>query len=93
MTTRGPDWRADPYFLSSAPKCLVTLFGGEHSLGGVSGYDAEETTDADPGRVAAIQRLTWGYLRTALYPEDTAWSSIRSAMATAHDPLAKVECR
>ncbi len=41
------------------PKCLLTLFGAEHGLGGVSGYDVAETTDESPERVAALQRLTF----------------------------------
>ncbi len=41
-------WRADAYVLSPGPKCLLTLFGAEHILGGVSGYDAAETTDESP---------------------------------------------
>jgi hypothetical protein len=45
LTVRGMDWHADPYFLSTGLKCLLTLFGAEHLLGGVSGYDAVETTD------------------------------------------------
>ena len=53
------DWRSDAYFLSTGPKCLLTLFGAEHGLGGVAGYDAAETTDENPDRVAAVQRLTW----------------------------------
>jgi len=43
LTTRGADWHADPYRLSAGPKCLLTLFGGGHLPGGVSGYDAGET--------------------------------------------------
>jgi len=87
------DWRADAYFLSPGPKCLLTLFGAEHSLGGVSGYDAAETTDENPARVAAIQRLTWAYLRTALYPEEPAWPAARAALMDAPDPLGRVECK
>jgi len=87
------DWRADAYFLSPGPKCLLTLFGAEHSLGGVSGYDAAETTDENPARVAAIQRLTWAYLRTALYPEEPAWAAARAALMDAPDPLGRVECK
>jgi len=41
----------------------------------ISGYDAAETTDENPERAAAVQRLTWAYLRSALYPEDGAWSA------------------
>ena len=68
MTVRAADWHAGSYFLSSGPKCMVPLFGGKHLLGGVSGYDAAETSDENPGRMAVVQRLTWVYLRTALYP-------------------------
>jgi hypothetical protein len=59
ITVREADWHADPYFLSPGPKSPLTLFGGKHLLGGVSGYDAAETTDENPERVALIQRLTW----------------------------------
>src|SRR6266550_1712189 len=71
LTVRGPGWHADPYFLSPGPKSLLTLFGAEHGLGGVSGYDVAETTDENPERVAAVQLLTWAYLRTELYPGDS----------------------
>lgn len=87
------DWRADAYFLSLGPKCLLTLFGAEHILGGVSGYDAAETTDENPERVAVVQRLTWAYLRTALYPEDPAWPAACAALTDAPNPLGRVECR
>lgn len=51
FTTRGPDWHADPYSLAPAPKTLLTVFGAEHGLGGIAGYDAAETTDhrREPG--------------------------------------------
>jgi hypothetical protein len=45
LAVRGSDWHADPYFLSTGPKSLLTIFGGEHALGGISGYDAPETTN------------------------------------------------
>jgi len=93
LTVRGADWHADPYFLSTGPKCLLTLFGAGHGLGGVSGYDAAETTDENPERVAAVQRLTWAYLRTALYPEDAAWPAARAAFMEVPNPMGKVECK
>jgi predicted dienelactone hydrolase len=93
LTVRGPDWHADPYVLSNGPKCLLTLFGAEHGLGGVSGYDVAETTDENPERVAAVQRLTWAYLRTALYPSDPAWPNACAALTEADDPLGTVECK
>jgi len=92
LTVRGADWHADPYWLSSGPKCLLTLFGAGHGLGGVSGYDVAETTDESPERVAAVQRLTWAYLHSALYPEDSAWSKACAALAELNE-LGRVECK
>ncbi|GGJ90451.1 hypothetical protein GCM10011583_22320 [Streptomyces camponoticapitis] len=93
LTVRGPSWHVDPYVLSPGPKSLLTLFDAEHGLGGVSGYDVAETTDENPGRVAAIQRLTWAYLRTELYPGDSAWESAREELAAGPDPLGRVESK
>ncbi|WP_329393080.1 chlorophyllase [Streptomyces lydicus] len=93
LTVRGPDWHADPYVLAPGPKALLTLFGAEHGLGGVSGYDVAETTDESPERVAAVQRLTWAYLRTALYPGDLAWQAAGEALASAPEPLGRVESK
>jgi len=93
MTIREADWHADPYFLSPGPKSLLTLFGGKHLLGGVSGYDAAETTDENPERVALIQRLTWAYLRTAFYPEDPAWSRAQAALMGSPNPLGRIESK
>jgi fermentation-respiration switch protein FrsA (DUF1100 family) len=73
LTVRGWDWFVDPYTMSPGPKSLLTLYGGEHLLGGISGYLVTETSDENPERVAAVQELTWAYLRSAFYPEDRAW--------------------
>lgn len=87
LTVRGPEWFADAYFLSPGPKSLLTLYGAEHSLGGVSGYASTETTDESPERVALIRRLTCSFLRSALYPADTGWS------AASADPLGRIESK
>ncbi|MGW7486372.1 alpha/beta hydrolase family protein [Streptomyces sp. NPDC054786] len=93
LTVRGPDWHTDPYLLSPGPKSLLTLFDAEHGLGGVSGYDVGETTDENPERVAAIQRLTWAYLRTELYPGDSAWQATCDALTADPNPLGRVESK
>lgn len=85
------DWRADAYRLSPAPKTLLTVFGAEHLYGGISGYDAKETTDEDPQRLADMQRLSWAYLRSALYPQDQAWAVVVEELAKADAPIAKVQ--
>jgi len=93
LTVRGAAWHADPYRLSPGPKCLLTLAGAGHALGGVSEYDAVEAMkDESPERVAVVQRLTWAYLRSALYPGDPAWSDARAIMAGLDD-LGRVECK
>ncbi|WP_232293245.1 alpha/beta hydrolase family protein [Stigmatella aurantiaca] len=93
LTVRGPDWFADPYFLSPGGKGLLTLFGGEHMLGGISGYEVTETTDENPARVAVIQRMTWAFLRSALYPEDPAWPAACAALRQEPHPLGRIECK
>jgi predicted dienelactone hydrolase len=93
LTVRGPSWHTDPYFLSPGPKSLLTVFDAEHGLGGVAGYDAAETTDENPGRVAAVARLTWAYLRTELYPGDSAWQAACDALTSSPDPFGRVESR
>ncbi|MBL1097854.1 alpha/beta hydrolase family protein [Streptomyces coffeae] len=93
MTVRGPDWHTDPYVLSPGPKSLLTLFGAEHGLGGVSGYDVAETTDEHPDRVSAVQQLSWAYLRTILYPGDSAWQAARNALTTGANPLGRIDSK
>lgn len=93
LTVRGADWHTDPYFLAPGPKSLLTLFDAEHGLGGVSGYDVAETTDENPELVAAVARLTWAYLRTELYPGDSAWQAARDALTAGANPIGRVESK
>ncbi|MFE9482926.1 alpha/beta hydrolase family protein [Streptomyces spororaveus] len=93
LTVSGPDWHTDPYVLSPGPKSLLTLFGAEHGLGGVSGYDVAETTDENPERVAALARLAWAYLRSELYPGDPAWQAACDAVTAGPNPLGRVESK
>lgn len=80
MSSRGPDWFTDAYALSPGATDLLTLFGGEHGLGGIVGYEVAETTDENPERVAVVQRMTTAYLRSALDPSDNGWSEAKSAL-------------
>ncbi|MFG2819898.1 alpha/beta hydrolase family protein [Kitasatospora sp. NPDC048365] len=93
FTDMGPDWHVDPYNLAPGPKSLLTLFGAEHGLGGIAGYDAAETTDENPERVAAVGRLTAAYLRSRLHPGDTAWQAACEALGTDPDPIGRVEAK
>ncbi|MGW2048442.1 alpha/beta hydrolase family protein [Streptomyces sp. NPDC001858] len=91
LSTRGPDWFTDPYTCSPGPKGLLTLFGAEHSLGGIPGYEVAETTDESPARVALIQQLSTAFLRSALYPGDAAWKTAAAALDDDPKPLGKLE--
>ena len=87
------NWGADGYLLSPSPKSLLTLFEAEHSLGGVGAYDAAETSDENPERVAALRALAWAYLRTTLYPDDPAWADATAALSSMPNQLGKVESK
>ncbi|MFE4175728.1 alpha/beta hydrolase family protein [Streptomyces sp. NPDC056909] len=93
LSVRGPEWLTDPYFLSPGDKSLLTLFGAEHSLGGIAGYEVQETTDENPERVALIQRVTWAYLRHALGIEDASWTAAQKALSESTAPMGRIESK
>ena len=93
LSTRGPDWFTDPYTYSPGPKSLLTLFGAEHSLGGIPGYEVAETTDENPARVALIQRLSTAFLHSALHPEDTSWKAAAGTLAEDPNPLGTLQSK
>ena len=93
MTVRGPEWWREAFDLSPAPKALFTVFGGAHSLGGIPNYEARETTDERPQRVAAIQRLTTSYLRSALQGPHDAWDESVAAETSAMAPEGAIETK
>ncbi|MCF0054271.1 alpha/beta fold hydrolase [Dyadobacter sp. CY356] len=91
LTIRGWDWFTDAFTLSPGADWLVTLFGGEHLLGGISGYLVTETSDENPERVSAVQQLSLAYLRSALYPENSSWSEARKEFNEHPNPIGKIE--
>lgn len=93
MTLRGPDWWREAYDLAPGPKALLTLFDGEHSLGGIPGFEVRETTDEDPPRVGAAVTLSAAYLRSALYPGDPAWDRALAAFRQEPVPSGAVEVK
>jgi pimeloyl-ACP methyl ester carboxylesterase len=74
------NWRADGYYLSKGPKSLLTVYDAEHIFGGISGYDALETSDESPERVAFVCQSILAYLRTALNPKDASWSKLEEEL-------------
>jgi pimeloyl-ACP methyl ester carboxylesterase len=93
LSTRGADWRRDPYNAGPAPKSVLTLTGARHSLGGITGYDAKESDDEDPERLALTMRMTWAFLRSALYNEDGTWQDACEAFRTWASAYGSVESK
>ncbi|MFG2651395.1 alpha/beta hydrolase family protein [Streptomyces sp. NPDC048436] len=93
LTVRGADWTADPYVLSPGGKSLLTLYGAEHFLGGISGYEVAETTDENPARVALVQQVTLAYLRHALGIDSSGWTAAQKALAENPHPLGRLESK
>ncbi|MFB4332029.1 alpha/beta hydrolase family protein [Paenibacillus sp. CR_12] len=93
LTVRGPDWMTDPYFLSPGAESLLTLFGAEHSLGGIAGYEVKETTDDNPERVALIQKVTWAYLRHVLNIEQSSWSAVKKTLSDTANSIGRIESK
>ncbi|MHA7775568.1 alpha/beta hydrolase family protein [Roseibium sp. M-1] len=81
LTVRGADWHEDPYRCSPGADALLVLHGGKHGLGGIAGYDAKETDDEDPDRLAVTQRMSAAYLRSALFEGDSSWDLACKALA------------
>ncbi|MEV0385854.1 chlorophyllase [Nonomuraea sp. NPDC050643] len=93
LSTRGAAWTIDPYTLSRGNKSLLTLFGGRHSLGGISGYEVTETTDENPERVALVQQVTLVYLRHVTGVDSGGWEAARTTLAGDSHPLGRLESK
>lgn len=86
----GAAWQTDPYRLAPGPKVLLDVHGGEHSLGGIAGYEVAETTDEDLPRAAMVMRLTAAFLRTQLGIDPGAWAREVDRLARGSAHLATV---
>lgn len=94
MTVRGANWYTDAFHHAPGIQQMLTLQGAEHSLGGISGYDAKETGDDEkPDTLAAVQRLTWAYLMSALNPVDTAWQEAQEALKNRASALGQIDSK
>ncbi|MEZ0493525.1 alpha/beta hydrolase family protein [Kineococcus sp. TBRC 1896] len=82
MSTRGPDWFTDAYHLSPAPRRLLTVVGGEHTLGGLAGEAVRETTDEDPARVALVADAVAAFLHDVLGADPSTWRDLRERAAS-----------
>jgi hypothetical protein len=71
---------------------LGPLAAAAHARG-VSGYDAAETSDENPERVAALRALAWAYLRTTLHADDSAWADAGAPLESKPDSIGRVESK
>ena len=93
MFSERDDWRADAYYLSPGPKCLLTVFDAQHIFGGISGYDAAETADENPARVTFVRETMLAYMQTALYPEKSDWEDVKKSLGADPTALGRIECK
>ncbi|WP_174802112.1 alpha/beta hydrolase family protein [Martelella limonii] len=93
LNVRGYAWHTDPFVHGPGAEALLLLRGGKHGLGGIAGYDAKETDDEDPDRLAATLRMTAAWLRTALGEDADAWNAACRALAEQAPELGSVERR
>ncbi len=90
LSTRGPDWFTDPYLFSPGAKSLLTVFGGEHSLGGIQGYNDTATTDENPDRVTLVRQASLAYLLDALGLDDGSWATVQKGLSDEAAPLGRL---
>ncbi len=94
LSTRGPDWWTDAYSLSPGPKSLLTVFGAEHSQGGIHAYGGMPQTSAEnPALLALVQRVTTAYLRSTLGVDEASWPAARDALAHETDPVGRLQSK
>lgn len=93
LTTMGPEWFTDAYFLSPGAHALAVVHNGEHMLGGISGDLVTETTDEDPEKVKAVQLVTLAYLKSFFDPKDPAWESVSALFRKGASGVAVIENR
>jgi hypothetical protein len=94
LSTQGPDWWTDAYALSPGEKSLLTVFGAEHSQGGIHAYGGiPETTAESPALLALVQRITTAYLRSALGVDEASWPAARDALAQDGDPVGRLQSK
>lgn len=93
LSTRGPDWWTDAYHQSPGAENLLTIFGAEHSLGGiVTHLAAKEMGESEsPAKLALVQRLTTAYLRRVLGLGEDDWTRIQIELADDAQPLGHLE--
>jgi dienelactone hydrolase len=95
LSVRGPDWWTDGYHQSPGAVSLLTVFGAEHSLGGiVTHLAAKEMSDAEsPEMLALVQRVTTAYLRRALGLGNEDWVRVHADLASDAQPLGRMESK
>ncbi len=93
MTVRGAEWYRAAFEDGPGVSHLLNLVGGQHGLGGIAGYDAKETGDEDPDRLAVVQRATSAFLHSHLNDDDPSWSQTQKVLETNAAALATVETK
>jgi hypothetical protein len=90
LSTRGADWFTDVYKLSPGVKALVNYSGGEHMLGGITGYGVSETTDESPERVQSVGLLSVAFIKSVLLNAPNLWTEAVSEFNKSRKDLGSI---
>jgi fermentation-respiration switch protein FrsA (DUF1100 family) len=95
LSIRGPDWWTDGYRQSPGAESLLTVFGAEHSLGGiVTHLAAKEMAESEsPEKLALVQRTTTAYLRHAFGLGENDWARVQAELGEDVPPLGRLESK
>ena len=91
LSTRGPDWFTDAHTLSPGATDLLTLFGGQHTLGGIHAHTSTDTTDEDPQRVALVAAASTAFLQQALGLDPAPWRRVRYELEASAQPAGRID--
>lgn len=93
LSTRGPEWFTDAYTLSPGATALLTLFDGQHTLGGIHAYTSTGTTDEDPERVALVAAASTAFLQQALGIDTAPWRRTSDELAASAQPAGRIDTK
>lgn len=90
------DWRSDSFNFSPGRKHLLTVANTHHMLGGVSGWDSDESAqlkDENPQVVSFVREATLDYIRTALNSTDSSWEDLKNRLRNDESPLGNIKSK
>jgi len=93
LSVRGPDWWTDGYTLSPGEKSLLTVFGAEHSQGGIHAYSGIPETAAESPALLALVQNHHGIPAQRRRRGEADWPVAHDALAQDADPAGRPQSK